>query len=49
MVSERFRFDGGRPLPAELRDLIAARAERVDLPAARSMVIWRWRSDGDDR
>jgi hypothetical protein len=49
VVSERYWFDGALALPVEFRDLIAARAERVDLPEARSMVIWRWRSDGDDR
>jgi 4-amino-4-deoxy-L-arabinose transferase-like glycosyltransferase len=42
IISERFRFEGKRPLPDDVRRVIGVRARTEDLPAASSMIVWRW-------
>jgi hypothetical protein len=42
IVAERFRFEGSRPLPPDIRDFVERHCRKEQVPDAPTMVVWRW-------
>jgi 4-amino-4-deoxy-L-arabinose transferase-like glycosyltransferase len=42
IVTERFRFEGTRPLPPDIREYIQDHCQQEELADAPTMVMWRW-------